>query len=200
MLSLFSLFYAYTRPFIKWFLRHFTRLCELQRICYGSESGSKRKKDVEASLELSRTPQIKQVVSTLNDSVASKISIAKFQDQLIPYAVSIVLNVKKVKPKIHPDFGPSLSVCVETIWSYRRLCADIDDIRKTQFDNNNDDHEYKLLKLWSLLVPDQPLEARITKQWQEIGFQGDNPMTDFRGNTNLLFCKNYNTHDGKCWF
>lgn len=27
----------------------------------------------------------------------------------------------------------------------------------------------------------EDLEARISKQWQEIGFQGNNPATDFRG-------------------
>ncbi len=26
-----------------------------------------------------------------------------------------------------------------------------------------------------------PLLSRITKQWQNIGFQGDDPKTDFRG-------------------
>lgn len=25
------------------------------------------------------------------------------------------------------------------------------------------------------------LEARISKQWQDLGFQGNNPATDFRG-------------------
>lgn len=25
------------------------------------------------------------------------------------------------------------------------------------------------------------LSSRISKQWQDIGFQGDNPATDFRG-------------------
>ena len=30
-------------------------------------------------------------------------------------------------------------------------------------------------------MPSTPLEARKTKQWQDIGFQGNNPATDFRG-------------------
>ena len=32
----------YLRPLIKWFLRQTTRLCELQRICYGEPCGSPR--------------------------------------------------------------------------------------------------------------------------------------------------------------
>ena len=30
-------------------------------------------------------------------------------------------------------------------------------------------------------MPDICLESRVTKQWQDIGFQGNNPATDFRG-------------------
>ncbi|XP_030896441.1 ELMO domain-containing protein 1 [Leptonychotes weddellii] len=35
--------------------------------------------------------------------------------------------------------------------------------------------------LWKFLKPNTPLESRISKQWCEIGFQGDDPKTDFRG-------------------
>lgn len=54
-------------------------------------------------------------------------------------------------------------------------------LRKEQFDSENTSHEGKLLELWDNLMPTQRLEARITKQWQDIGFQGDDPKTDFRG-------------------
>ena len=41
-------------------------------------------------------------------------------------------------------------------------------------------------------MPDTALEARHTKQWQEIGFQGKNPATDFRGMGVLgLYCLQY---------
>ncbi|KAJ6668759.1 hypothetical protein lerEdw1_012243 [Lerista edwardsae] len=41
-------------------------------------------------------------------------------------------------------------------------------------------------------MPHEKLKARITKQWCDIGFQGDDPKTDFRGLgmlglTNLLY-------------
>ena len=31
------------------------------------------------------------------------------------------------------------------------------------------------------MKPGTDLEQRITKQWGELGFQGDDPATDFRG-------------------
>lgn len=36
-------------------------------------------------------------------------------------------------------------------------------------------------QLWKELRPDSPLSGRISKQWCEIGFQGNDPKTDFRG-------------------
>lgn len=43
-----------------------------------------------------------------------------------------------------------------------------------------------------LLVPERRLESRISDGWKEVGFQGDDPATDFRGMgllglENLLF-------------
>ena len=37
------------------------------------------------------------------------------------------------------------------------------------------------LKLWNLMMPHTPLKERICKQWGDIGFQGTDPQTDFRG-------------------
>jgi len=37
------------------------------------------------------------------------------------------------------------------------------------------------------MMPDTPLEERITKQWGDLGFQGKDPQTDFRGMGMLCF-------------
>lgn len=57
----------------------------------------------------------------------------------------------------------------------------VEDLRLEAYDPENVLHERKLMALWNTLMPDIPLESRITKQWQDIGFQGDDPATDFRG-------------------
>ncbi|KAG1050721.1 hypothetical protein G6F46_006292 [Rhizopus delemar] len=51
----------------------------------------------------------------------------------------------------------------------------------TPYDINNKEHEDKLLELWNKMMPNTPLESRISKQWVDIGFQGNDPATDFRG-------------------
>jgi len=38
-----------------------------------------------------------------------------------------------------------------------------------------------LVQLWSSLQPDVMLTERISAQWTDIGFQGNDPATDFRG-------------------
>ncbi|KAJ3099057.1 ELMO domain-containing protein 1 [Phlyctochytrium planicorne] len=51
----------------------------------------------------------------------------------------------------------------------------------TKYDSSNKAHERKLLELWDLAMPGVKLESRISSQWGLIGFQGNDPATDFRG-------------------
>eukprot|EP01103_Thecamoeba_quadrilineata_P006778 TRINITY_DN16502_c0_g1_i1.p1 TRINITY_DN16502_c0_g1~~TRINITY_DN16502_c0_g1_i1.p1 ORF type:complete len:300 (+),score=48.25 TRINITY_DN16502_c0_g1_i1:79-978(+) len=49
------------------------------------------------------------------------------------------------------------------------------------YDSNNRQHELLLSRLWDLSFPDQHLSTRKTIQWQNLGFQGTDPASDFRG-------------------
>ncbi|XP_022909483.1 ELMO domain-containing protein 2 [Onthophagus taurus] len=180
------------RPIIKWFLRKTTGLCELQRICYGEVSGAPRIKGIERSLELSRSPLIKQLINHLNDISENKRLTGANEREILNGAVNTVILVKKINPRIHFQFVSSFSKCVEQIWGYRQLLAIVEEQRTTAYDSDNNDHEEKLFLLWEKLMPYVKLDGRVTKQWQDIGFQGDDPKTDFRGMgilglDNLLF-------------
>lgn len=169
--NLWSVLQWYLRPFIKWFLRKTTKLCELQRICYGDKVGAERTRNVEKSLMLSRTRDVKEVVSYLDGVVnARRFSPRNFREILDP-SIAIITRVKKINTKLHGSFVISFRRCLEQIWSYRSLVNQVEELRQTQFDSSNNEHEDKLMKLWSLLVPHAALEARVTKQWQYIGFQ-----------------------------
>lgn len=185
-------FSYYLRPIYKWFLRKTTGLCELQRICYGEVNGAPRVKAVEQSLNLSKSVQIKQLIIHLNDVCDNRRFTGANERELLRGAVDTVLLVKKINPRIHYQFVKSFGKCIEQIWGYRQLLSDVENLRKTNFDCCNADHESKLVQLWENLMPHEELEGRITKQWQDIGFQGDDPKTDFRGMgmlglENLLF-------------
>jgi len=68
--------------------------------------------------------------------------------------------------------------------------------RASSFDPTREEHEDMLKELWALLQPDVPFE-RNSKNWSDIGFQGKDPVTDFRGQGllglhNLLhFCQEH---------
>lgn len=164
-------FYCYFRPVIKWFLFKLTRLHELQRICYGAPEGAARTSKVEKSLELSRTPEIKCLILNLNELILSTCDENYIRTEIIDVTVRTVLQVKKIKPKVHPDFPRLFGTCVGQIYGYRRLYDIVEDLRVTSYDYENAQHEEKLLQLWQLLMPNVPLEGRISKQWQDIGFQ-----------------------------
>ncbi|XP_035743681.1 ELMO domain-containing protein 2-like [Vespa mandarinia] len=176
-----SLIYWYFRPFIKWFLRQTTQMCELQRICYGQPSGAPRTLAIEESLQQSKNANIKTLITYLNDIANHRGITIKSERKILEEAIRTVLVAKNVNPTAHPDFAKSFGKCIELIWGYRQLCVECEELRKTPYDADNPEHELLLLKLWNLLMPYDPLDARVTKQWQNIGFQGDDPKTDFRG-------------------
>jgi ELMO domain-containing protein len=171
--SIFKTFFLFARSLLKWFLHKYTSLCELQRIVYGCLPGAKRTKLVESSLELSKQPRIKQMLAIFDRLVASSfITDQVFKHDITEVAVKTVLEVKKISPKIHPNFPRGFGGCVEKIWNYKLLNHAIEELRSTPYDSCNFEHEAKLLELWKVLNPDGPeLEDRISKQWQDIGFQ-----------------------------
>lgn len=192
MYSLWFLISSCARSLIKWFLHRMTGLCELQRICYGEASGARRTQGVEKSLYLSKLPQIKNMILYM-DNLSSKQEFRGINaEKGIKYALGTVLSSKKIKADIHYPFVKNFSICVSQIWGYQQLVAEVEFLRQTPYNADNLEHETKLYDLWNKIVPDEPLEQRVTKQWQDIGFQGDDPKTDFRGMgllglENLLF-------------
>lgn len=136
---------------------------------------------MERSLNLSKRPQIKHLVHCLNEITSHPISETLIQEDIVDRAVKTIVLAKKINTKIHAGFSSGLGRCVEAIYGYKRLSTIIDEMRLIPYDPTNSMHEGKLMEIWNNLMPDAKLEARITKQWQEIGFQGDDPSTDFRG-------------------
>lgn len=70
---------------------------------------------------------------------------------------------------------------MSAIWGLNQLVGDLEALRKTSYDSEDSEHERKLLQLWNLLMPGRALESRVCNSWQDIGFQGTDPKTDFRG-------------------
>ena len=65
------------------------------------------------------------------------------------------------------------------------------------YDKNNTQHEDLLIELWKFSFPKEQLDNRVSPKWKQLGFQGTDPMTDFRGagifglNNLLYLASNY---------
>lgn len=65
-------------------------------------------------------------------------------------------------------------------------------MKKQKYNPKDPDHEGKLLHIWKNLRPKEELEARVSDQWISIGFQVNDPATDFRGAGSLGLINLYN--------
>ncbi|XP_048112506.1 ELMO domain-containing protein 2 isoform X1 [Alosa alosa] len=172
------LYTSFLRFLLKWVLRQLTGKCELQRICMGYKPGAKRTARAEYSLESSKSKVLKASVNAEEDTVEDY--------------VEKIMKEKNIKEQKDPTFKKNLNSLLCQISGYNNLYRSVEQLRKEVFDCEKEEHEKMLLKLWDLLMPSTKLESRITKQWGDIGFQGDDPKTDFRGMgmlglTNLVF-------------
>ncbi|CAH1268150.1 ELMOD2 [Branchiostoma lanceolatum] len=163
------LYLTWIRPMIKWILRKVLGTCELQRICRGY-GGTARTKRVEKSLKLSKYKLLQEM--THGDVHVDCDVDQKVQD---------IMQIKGVSQEKDPQFAPSLRACLVQIRGYQELIHEVEEVRGEKYSSDNQEHENMLLQLWDHLMPDTSLESRITKQWGDIGFQGDDPRTDFRG-------------------
>ncbi|TYK24713.1 ELMO domain-containing protein A-like isoform X2 [Cucumis melo var. makuwa] len=65
------------------------------------------------------------------------------------------------------------------------------------YDSSITEHQEALRTLWNVAFPEEELRGLISEQWKEMGWQGKDPSTDFRGGgfislENLLFfAKNF---------
>ncbi|XP_028833441.1 ELMO domain-containing protein 2 [Denticeps clupeoides] len=179
---------SFLRYWFKWVLRHVTGRCELQRICAGYAQGAERTARAEYSLKSSKSELLRSSVDVEENAVESR--------------VAKIIHVKNVKEQKDPAFKKNLQVCLQQITGYKHLFVSVEELRNDVFDSEKEEHESMLLKLWELLMPSVKLESRITKQWGDIGFQGEDPKTDFRGMgmlglTNLVFFSENYTEEAR---
>ncbi|KAL8532843.1 hypothetical protein ACS0TY_009159 [Phlomoides rotata] len=70
---------------------------------------------------------------------------------------------------------------------------------KVHFDASRREHQNALRALWSATYPGQELQSLVSDQWKEMGWQGKDPSTDFRGagfislENLLFFAKTFST-------
>eukprot|EP01112_Ceratiomyxa_fruticulosa_P008305 TRINITY_DN2150_c0_g1_i1.p1 TRINITY_DN2150_c0_g1~~TRINITY_DN2150_c0_g1_i1.p1 ORF type:complete len:344 (-),score=73.13 TRINITY_DN2150_c0_g1_i1:110-1051(-) len=160
------LYYCYSRGLfynlIKGVLRRILRKSQIERAALRNDPLYAKVLFVEQSLTQSKQLQ----------HIRKKISTSQW---VVEDVVKTIADTKGIKDatRLEPIFS--------AIYSVSTLKSDLTELRKIQYDSQNQEHEKLLLSLWDSLLPYVKREARITKQWGDIGFQGDDPSTDFRG-------------------
>jgi hypothetical protein len=90
-----------------------------------------------------------------------------------------VLRAKRIE-KPSPEVVAALEESLRQMISLSQLVATLDIARKP-YDSESVEHELMLMRLWKGLRPNVHLSSRKCEEWNEIGFQGRDPATDFRG-------------------
>lgn len=102
----------------------------------------------------------------------------------------------------HPDqyLRGVVKRCVGNIVKVSMFIQSVERRRDVRFKRDDASHERLLESLWALLKPGvERKKGRLTSEWGEIGFQGRDPATDFRGGgllslQQLLFIAGTRTH------
>ncbi|KAI3972358.1 hypothetical protein MKW92_007484 [Papaver armeniacum] len=86
------------------------------------------------------------------------------------------------------DDRPSFELTTNQEECWRRLQKRIE----VPYDGLNSDHQETLRALWDASYPGEELHGLVSEQWKDMGWQGKDPSTDFRGGgfislENLLF-------------
>ncbi|XP_077857725.1 ELMO domain-containing protein 2 isoform X1 [Macaca mulatta] len=183
-ISLWEFFYGhFFRFWMKWLLRQMTGKCELQRI-FDTYVGAQRTHRIENSLTYSKNKKLLIVRWRACKGIVNKWVLQKATRVVqseVDKCVDDIMKEKNINPEKDASFKICMKMCLLQITGYKQLYLDVESVRKRPYDSDNLQHEELLMKLWNLLMPTKKLNARISKQWAEIGFQGDDPKTDFRG-------------------
>lgn len=168
LLHALSKYGAGTRSFVKALLRSITGKCELERLSLSGKYGYNECQEIEYSLYNSKNPDIRRIL------VADKMKVKD--------AMQTILRVKRIIPDQDLFFLSSMPKYLRKILTYNTVLSYVNELHSIQYDSQNPEHEEILMQLWTLIKgEDDKIDERITSRWTEIGFQGKNPATDFRG-------------------
>ncbi|XP_052834088.1 ELMO domain-containing protein 2, partial [Octopus bimaculoides] len=98
-------------------------------------------------------------------------------DADIGSSVITVLHAKHLPNELCAE----LTLRMSQIIGYNHLINTIEIIRRQQHTDKLSDYESYLYQIWNILQPDVHLTGLKSKQWVDIGFQGNQPYTDLRG-------------------
>ncbi|KAF4321595.1 hypothetical protein BBO99_00004581 [Phytophthora kernoviae] len=117
-----------------------------------------------------------------------------------PFPMNVTLHDVATRAKLDEKDATLMTnvrSCLQRCNFVNKVFAHVYALKSELYNSSNAKHEEMLEQLWTNLKPDvRRAGGRITKEWGEIGFQGTDPMSDFRGmGLFSLIQLNHFTHD-----
>lgn len=151
----------------KYIVHMITGQCELERICTGNKSSheiiTKLAKSFKDSSQLCHLKLPKEISDFDSDTF-----------------VDSIIAIKRISPDAQNKTVAHIYQWVEREKEIQGMLQDLTKRASEAYASTNERHENTLERLWNLLRPNKKRTGRITKEWQDIGFQGSDPQTDFR--------------------
>lgn len=169
---IFEFCYSHCRPVYKHSARRWTGNCELERIC-----NSKSSHDCAMTMKFSQSLYLSKQLKTYRKIIfyGKPFSVGA--------TVQYIVTTKNIDERKDILVMTNIKHCLHAL----RLCNTIqsklvDDLQKLSFDKGNDSHNALLETLWSNMKPGMKRSrVFVSEEWGELGFQGKDPTTDFRG-------------------
>ncbi|KAH8927856.1 hypothetical protein BT69DRAFT_1277620 [Atractiella rhizophila] len=176
-------FYKY----IKFVERLLSRKSEIQRILEGVEGGP----TAESSWKIDFAIQNSFVLPKANayfSTSASEEPVDELDECSSNEIETTKLSACQHLPRLRETLYAHLSNLDDNYRLIRKLIAR----SQRSFDWKSSEDEKNLRAIWRYLMPEDALDVVLDKRWQDVGFQGSDPSTDFRatgmlGLDSLLF-------------
>lgn len=160
--------FDYFHHWIKYLAHLYFGTSEIERICSGQHN-SLMTNDLSKSIRKSKKlEELNRIVSNYREFEVIK-------------AQETIQTIKKI-PNTKLLLLSNLKICLKQIRMMSIIYSELDKIKSTVFSYDNPEHVNSLDSLWNCLKPNiQRSEAKFSSEWGDLGFQGKDPSTDFRG-------------------
>lgn len=179
------------RRFLKWLAHRCTGKCEIHRLCESGWHNGNMSFSVIVSVYKSEV-----LIDDLR-SFFQKIEVFDTKDILqLVIAKKNISNNQKIVIE-------NLGHCFHSLRAVHVVMKKFISLHEDPFNSSNPEHIASLNKFWDVMKPNIRREGgMVTSEWGELGFQGSNPSTDFRGMgilglTQLVYFAEYHNGNAK---
>jgi hypothetical protein len=178
MLNLINNIFGLAFRIYKWLLHRWTGHCEIQRIC--SKGGwHTSQMSLEFASCLVRSRQLKEIAVQV-------IALQCFDSRLVARTIISIKSLPGGSPKSEAVLA-NVRHCTDSLLFVGKCNELLESLKSTKFDPFRSDHYNLLESVWDCMKPGirrRPKETGgllASEDWGEVGFQGVDPASDFRG-------------------